>query len=597
MIVLGYNGFSRSAGLFARLYGHTADSIDRHCVLGHDAGAALFIDGALVAAVEEERMNRLKKTSAFPSGAINWCLGQAGISFADVDYFALGWNFDDVYASAAISEIASAAADAEGKFQALSALGETYMTVNSRSAVLRDFIDGTGYELPGDRLVCVPHHLAHLGCGMAFAGSTDAAFFVSDGKSERNSSIMGEIREGKLTVFDHLTVDDANSVALMYQNITRYLGFAPNNDEYKVMGLAGFGTPSDASSNPLLREAVALQDNGRFTLTLPKGARSNRAYRELFDELFGGNDSNRETFDFRVRVATAAQQMVEVVTAHQLRALAGTTGLRSLIFEGGLALNCVNNTRLLEELPFERIDVSCGASDPGISIGAAAYVVTTRAGARAIARSPYLGPEYRFEDVHRALEPYSQLLRWEQLTEDEIVRRTAQLLAGKVVVGWFQGRAEYGPRALGNRSILANPSFPDMKDIINNRVKHREPFRPFAPIVLEHDARRIFEMGKKETSPFMTFVFPVRPEFREAISAATHVDGTSRIQTVADDTNPLLARLLREFTAQTGVPCLVNTSFNVAGEPIVCAPLDAINCFLGTDIDYLVMGTFLIAKR
>jgi carbamoyltransferase len=232
-----------------------------------------------------------------------------------------------------------------------------------------------------------------------------------------------------------------------------------------------------------------------------------------------------------------------------------------------------------------------------VSIGAAAHVAHSLSVPLAPAGSPYLGPEYGAEEIRTTLQAYASSLTWEELLAHEALRRTAELLAGRTVIGWFQGRTEYGPRALGNRSILANPSYPDMKDLINHRVKHREPFRPFAPVVLEEEAPRVFELGKKERSPYMTFVFPVRPEFRDRIAAATHVDATSRIQTVTDDSNPLLAGLLREFTARTDVPCLVNTSFNVAGEPIVCSPKDAIECFVGTDIDCLVIGGFVVTKR
>lgn len=595
MIILGYNGFSRIAELFGRLYGYTADSIDRHSFLGHDAAAALFVDGELVAAVEEERMNRQKKTTAFPINAMRWCLGQAGMTYADVDHFAFGWQFSSEFADEAIARLANAPLPPEFKFQAIAGFGEIYTGAFSRTALIEDFTRNTGYELPDEKLITVPHHRAHLACGRTFAGPQDSAFFISDGQSEKDSAIMGEVRDGKVEVFERFTIDSANSIAQLYAEVTRYLGFIPNNDEYKVMGLAGFGSPPER--NPFLEKIVTFDGPGRYSLALANDPGGPRAYHALFDELFDGHDGNRRDFDFQVRVASAAQQMTEEVTAHQLRALADATDLRDLIYEGGLALNCVNNTKLLEELSFERVQVSFGASDPGVSIGAAAHVAMEKSVPLKPAMTPYLGPEYGPEEIRATLDQYTTSVTWQELPTDEIVKKTAELLTGKTVVAWFQGRTEYGPRALGNRSILANPSHADMKDVINNRVKHREPFRPFAPIVLEEDAPRVFAMGKKERSPYMTFVFPVRPEYQEKIAAATHVDATSRIQTVTDESNPLLARLMREFTARTDVPCLVNTSFNVAGEPIVSAPKDALDCFLGTDIDYLVMGDFLVAKR
>ncbi|MEV7489250.1 carbamoyltransferase [Streptomyces anulatus] len=595
MIVLGYNGFSRVAELFGRLYGHTPESVDRHNLIGHDAAACLFVDGRLVAAVEEERLNRQKKTSAFPALAIRWCLDQAGLDFDDVDRFAFGWNHDEEYADAVVTGVAGSPEPAEARLRTLTTFGELYLGAIGRSALVEDFTRSTGYALPDAKLVTVPHHHAHLACGRLFSGAADAAFLVNDGTAERNSAIMGEVRNGKVEVFDRFTIDAGHSIAQLFGAITRYLGFVPNNDEYKVMGLAGFGEAP--AKNPLLGEVVTLEEGGRYSLRLAHDRRGPRAYDGLLDELFGGDDATRHTFDYRVRLACAAQQMVETVTAHQLRALAGATDLRDLIFEGGLALNCVNNTKLLEETPFERMEVSFGASDPGVSIGAAAHVAFEQPEPVTAALAPYTGPAYDADEIRKVLQRNEPALVWEEIPTAEVARRTTDLLSAKKVVGWFQGRTEFGPRALGNRSILADPSHADMKDVINNRVKHREPFRPFAPIVLERDAAKVFELGKKDRSPYMTFVFPVRPEYTEKIAAATHVDATSRIQTVTEEGNPLLAELLSEFTARTGVPCLVNTSFNVAGEPIVCSPEDAVACFLGTDIDHLVIGDFVVSKN
>jgi carbamoyltransferase len=598
MIVLGYNGFSHISDLFARLYGFTRDSVDRHSFRGHDAAAALSVDGVLVAAIEQERLNRQKKTAAFPVEAMRWCLDQAGLTYADVDYYAFAWNFTQEYADTAIREIASTPAGAEVKFRALSALGLLYTGVYSHRAILDDFARSTGYQLPDDRLVLVPHHQAHLACGRLITGLDNAAFLINDGQAEKDSAILGEIRDGRVTVFDRFTISAANSIAQLFGEVTRYLGFVPNCDEYKVMGLAGYGKAPDPADNVLLREVVTLLPDGRYSLALAQHPGGFRAYECLLDELFSAGPSDRTDFDFQIRIATSIQQAVEVVTAHQLSALSEATDLRDLIFEGGLALNCVNNTRLLEELPFQRVEVSFGASDPGVSIGAAAFVAAA-GGTRlsSACSSPYLGPEYSAEEIVAALEPHRDVLNWHQLPTAEVILRTAELLCDRTVIGWFQGRTEYGPRALGNRSILANPSYPDMKDVINARVKHRELFRPFAPVVLEEDAARVFDLGRKQRSPYMTFVFPVRPEYQKLIAAAIHVDGTSRIQTVTDESNPVLAALLREFTARTGVPCLVNTSFNVAGEPIVCAPADAVACFIATDLDHLIIGDFVVSKH
>ncbi|MEI5524980.1 carbamoyltransferase C-terminal domain-containing protein [Streptomyces brasiliscabiei] len=596
MIVLGYNGFTDGADTFGRLYGATG--IDRHSILGHDAAVSLLVDGELVAAVEEERLNREKKTSDFPADSLRWCLNTADIRLDQVDVIAFPWSFSPDLVSTMIQDISgSDLLTVEQKFDRLRRFGELYGGLVSKEALHADFERRTGYDLPAEKLVPVPHHLAHLMCGYYLSGERDAAFLVSDGRAERLSSVMGEVREGEIRLFEKSAIGVNNSLALLFGEITRYLGFMPNNDEYKVMGLAAFAEAPAPSDNPLLREVAELHEDGRYTLALANDPSGTRGYYPLLDRLFDGDERRREQTEFRATVAAAAQQMVEVVTAHQLRALEAGTDLDRLIYEGGLALNCVNNTKLLEESRFTDIHVSFGASDPGVAIGAAVYASGFKGRSRRAPATPYLGPSYTDEQMLAALRERADQVEWTELDEAEVAEQTAKLLGEKTVVGWFQGAAEYGPRALGNRSILANPGFADIKDIINTRVKHREPFRPFAPVVLESEAERVFDMGGKASSPYMTFVFPVRPEFRDVIPGATHVDGTSRVQTVTAESNPKLAELLGRFTASTGVPCLVNTSFNVAGEPIVCSPADAVACFLHTEIDYLVLGRFLVVKR
>ncbi|AEM84459.1 carbamoyltransferase family protein [Streptomyces violaceusniger] len=591
MIVLGYNGFSRGAELFGRLYGATG--VGRNLLVGHDAAAALVIDGELVAAVEEERLSRVKKTSDFPAEAIAWCLNSAGVDIDQVDVFAFPWRFSPTVAEQMISEICDSDMPVTAKFDALRSTGELYTDMLGRDAVYNDFVQRTGYELDPNKLTLVPHHLAHLMCGAYLAGGGDAAFLVSDGRAETLSAVMGELRNGVVRLFDESAVPMTSSLGVAFGRITRYLGFVPNNDEYKVMGLAAYGPPP--RHNPLLERVVRLHENGSYTISTP---RDMGAYYALFDSLFGGDSEKREQFDFRVKVAGLAQHMVEAITAHQLRTLTAASSLDTLLFEGGLALNCVANTKMLERSPFTGMEVSFGASDPGVAMGAAVYAAGLRNRPADAVTTPYLGPSYDERQVLNTLAEYADRVEWQEEPDAaSVADRTAELLAGKNVVGWFQGRAEFGPRALGNRSILANPSFPDIKDIINLRVKHREPFRPFAPVILESEAPRVFEMGKKTSSPYMTFVFPVRKEYQERIPGACHVDGTARAQTVNERQNPALARLLRAFTARTDVPCLLNTSFNVAGEPIVCSPRDALECFLATEIDCLVIDRFVVTKK
>ncbi|MFE3191855.1 carbamoyltransferase [Nocardia sp. NPDC059240] len=571
MIVLACNGFSRVSKFFAENFG--AVGIDKHYLMGHDAAATLLIDGEIVAAVEEERFNRDKKTTDFPINSVRWCLDQAGIDFADVDLIAIPWNWSG---------------------DALTGV-EILAEIVSPDAVLADFAARTGLAPDPAKVVFVPHHVAHAMTGYYLAGMKDSAFLVSDGRAERFSTVLGEIRDGRVRIFDESTIGAEYSIGLLFAAITRFLGFVPNNDEYKVMGLSGYARPP--VPNPFVEDLIRLHEDGRYSFRVPLAAENPRNLDPLFEQYFGPFE---DTLEYQARVAAAAQEMLGVVTNHQLRALESKSDLGCLLFEGGVALNCLNNTPLFEGSRFEEMEVSFGASDTGITIGAAAYAWLNHPGIahpqQPLPVTPYLGPEYDDAAIEQALRDFDDRVGWTRLGEDEIVDQVAKLLTEKVVIGWFEGRLEHGPRALGHRSILANPSFPDIKDVINTRVKHREPFRPFAPLVLESEAPKVFEMGRKTRSPYMTFVFPVRPEFRDVIPGATHVDGTSRVQTITDGGTPRLAALLRRFTALTDVPCLINTSFNVAGEPIVCAPADALNCFLGTEIDYLVLGNYLVTK-
>ncbi|MFE2169566.1 carbamoyltransferase [Streptomyces sp. NPDC059447] len=594
MIVLGCNGFTRVSEFFAENLG--AVGINKHYLMGHDAGASLLVDGELVAAVEEERLNRDKKTTDFPFNSVKWCLDQAGIEFSDIDLIALPWDWSAGVQERLLADITAAPMDPGARAYVLDSMRRLFAEIVSPEAMIADFAARTGFTPDPEKVVFVPHHVAHAMTGYYLAGMKDSAFLVSDGRAERYSTLMGEIREGRIRVFEETAIGAEHSIGILFSAITRFLGFVPNNDEYKVMGLAGYAKPP--VPNPFVEKLIELREDGRYTFSTPLATEDPHSLDPLFEEYFG---PRQDTLEYQGKVAAAAQEMLEVVTRHQVRALEAKSDLDHLLFEGGVALNCLNNTPLFEGSRFADMDVSFGASDTGITIGAAVQAwIGHPDGAGKVEPiapvTPYLGPEYDEATIERTLADFADRVEWTRLSDDEIVDQVSKLLTEKVVIGYYEGRIEHGPRALGHRSILANPSFPDIKDIINTKVKHREPFRPFAPLVLESDASRVFDMGRKTRSPYMTFVFPVRPEFVDRIPGAVHVDGTSRVQTLTDEGTPRLAALLRRFTALTDVPCLINTSFNVAGEPIVCTPADALNCFLGTEIDYVVLGNHLVRK-
>ncbi len=588
MIVLGYNGFSNAAPYFDAYMGRRGR--DRNRLIGHDAAAAIFKDGVLVAAAEEERFNRLKKTSRFPKNAINYCLRECGVTLADVDYVAFPWDYTDGMMSEIFGRLFHGPGSLEMKFQRFNELKSIYFNLISPHRVLEDFNLSLRAEFEPEKFVFVPHHLAHVMTGYLMAGLEESAFLITDGRAELFSSVMGTVGRNGYEIFHESSIGMADSIGILYANITRYLGYTPNSDEYKVMALSPFvQKPPDYDFSRFIQ----FLPDGKFKLLVENQAGAMLAYYKAYEDFFGPrSDENDKNVGYFV------QRLTEMAIAHQVQTLEAKTSHEKLILDGGVALNCVNNSKVLENSRFEDVHVGFAANDCGVTIGAAFYPFYQRkmlAANQTI--SPYLGPCYSKQDMRQALEAKAEALHFQELAEDTLLAAVIDALLSKKVVGWFQGKMEYGPRALGNRTILANPAFADMKDILNSKVKYREEFRPFAGVLTEAEVHKYFELGKKQASPYMTFVFKVKPAFREKIPGALHVDGTSRLQTVSSEQNPKLHKLLTKFAAKAEVPCLVNTSFNVQGEPIVCSPTDAVNCFLNSGIDLLAIGDFLVHKK
>ncbi len=588
MIVLGYNGFDKASSLFANRFNRTG--IDRNRVLGHDASAALFVDGVLVSAVEEERFTREKKTSRFPYNAIAYCLAEAKLDIKDVDFFSFPWCFDEQVLQSFKDKILTGSGEQQKKEAELNNFLVLYNELASTQNVRKE-LEEVYPDVPdiGGKLVCVPHHVAHLMAGYYQAGVDHAAFLISDGRAETYSSIGGEISHDKLTFFPDTAVDISNSLGMMYSKITRYLGFMPNNDEYKVMALASFCREDIPEA--YVEKLVTFHDEGRYSLSFSNKLRDDLSYYAYLDDVFEGKN--------HFFIAATAQKAVELASARRVDDLYKRAKARHLIVDGGVALNCVNNSKLLSQSSFEEISVGFASNDCGTTIGAAYYVAYQKAQPALrlpLDRTPYLGPDFGDDEILEALDACGSKIKFEVFNEESLVETVAQKLHEGAVVGWFNGRMEFGPRALGNRSILASPSYPGMKDILNTKVKNRETFRPFAAVVSEEKAAEYFVMGKKKRSPYMTFVFPVQEEYREKLNEAINIDGTSRIQTVSQQQNAKLYALLKAFEKRTGVSCLINTSFNVQGEPIVLTPMDALACFLNTHFDFLVLGNYLIRK-
>ena len=460
------------------------------------------------------------------------------------------------------------------------------------------------------------HHQAHLASAFFVSPFERAALLSADGLGDFASTMWGTGEGTRMRIDDAIAFP--HSLGLYYSGVTQYLGFPKYGDEYKVMGLAAYGQPERLD---VFRDIVRFDSNGGgdgFRLGLeyfthhrtgPELSWADAGKTPTIGKLFSDELPRKlgaparapeEPLEQRHRnLAASLQARLEEVYLGMLRKLAARTGMKSVCLAGGVAFNCVANGKIFDQTPFEQVFVQPAAGDGGLSIGAAYHVWHQKLGKPRsfVMKHSYWGPEYSREQVRRAIEASgAERAGWSvvELPEDELCRRTAAIIADGKILGWFQGRAEWGPRALGNRSIVADPRRADMKEILNSRIKHREIFRPFAPSILAESVSDWFTHS--HPSPFMTLAYAVRPEKRALIPAPTHVDGTGRLQTVTQEANPRYWRLIKAFEQATGVPVVLNTSFN-DNEPIVCRPEEALDCFQRTRMDALVLGDFLITRE
>lgn len=578
-----------------------------HIVLGlnafhADSAAAIVVDGQLVAAAEEERFRRIKHWAGFPSEAIRYCLREAGVGLEQVA--ALAVNTDPAAARTQKLLYTLKHRPSLGLiFEKLKARGER---MSAAEHLAREFPD----QRFNGQLLPIEHHLAHLASAYDPSGFSEALAVSVDGFGDFASGAWGVGRGGQLSIDGHVYFP--HSMGIFYQSITQYLGFMNYGDEYKVMGLAPYGEPSRVGE---LRQLLKPAD-GAYELGLeffrhhkeslnyqwddgePKFA---ALYSEQLEQLLGPARKKDEPLtDAHRDLAASAQALYEEVFFAMLRDLHARYGLDRLALAGGCAQNSVANGKIARQTPFREVYVAASGADAGGAIGAA-LVAARKLGQPRTAAVPhaYLGPAADDAACAAAIEAQRSRL------DDAGIREThyadTQALCDRVidgiveggVVGWFQGRMEWGPRALGNRSILADPRRADMKDILNLKIKRRESFRPFAPSILEEAVGDWFE--ESAPVPFMAMVFPIRAERRAQIPAVTHVDGSGRLQTVSAATNPRYHQLITTFAARTGVPILLNTSFN-ENEPVVCRPEEALDCFLRTKMDLLVLGDRVLAR-
>jgi carbamoyltransferase len=547
----------------------------------HDTAAALLRDGRPVAFVEEERFNREKHTRAFPDSAIEYCLREAGVSIHDVDVVAFAHRAGVDYRRGAVDALKRLPVGAKRL------AAQTYvdlMLVKKQ----RDFLKRWGY---GGRVLNVGHHEAHAASAFFSSGFEEAAVLTLDRGGDFISTSLGRGRGSRLRTLRE--VRSPHSLGEIYTAVTGWLGFHPNADEGKVMGLAPYGTERYA---PVFRDFVRLTSDGLFQVNLAwfryqvEGGPLSRRFLDLFGQpRVPEGEITRHHRD----VAFGVQALTEEAALHVARALHRLTGSPNLALAGGVALNSVMNARLLAETPFERVFIQPAAGDAGNALGAALYVWHHQMGRPREWRMEhaFLGPAFEREALAKALADAGLPFR----EVGDPAGEAAELLGRSKIVGWFQGRAEVGPRALGARSILADPRRADMKDIVNAEVKHREGFRPFAPAILDEKGPEYFD--GYHPNPFMLLVLPIRADKRDAIPAVTHVDGTGRLQSVTREASPLFYDLIEAFERRTGVPVVLNTSFNLRGEPIVHRPEEAIRDYVTTGMDALFLGPFLLEKE
>jgi carbamoyltransferase len=556
-----------------------------------DAAAAVVKDGCVLAAAEEERFVRVKHVTALPVQAMASCLRQAGVGLADVDAIAVPWKYWVLGRRARLALGAMLRSPTlfrvKGQRSAERLRQEWAELAFLPRHLQRRF--GPGRYQP----VFLDHHLCHAASTFLVSPFERAAILIVDGASEAHTTMLAVGEGSQLRVLQRTPLP--HSLGQFYAAVTAYLGFVPDQDEYIVMGLAAYGEPRFA--DVFRRQVLSPRPDGQFGLNTKlldfHLARAGLFAPEL-ERLLGVHRKPGEEIQQRHRdVAASAQLALEETLLHIGKHLRQLTGADHLCLAGGVAYNCVANSRLREELGFREVFVQPAAGDSGAALGAALWLVNRRG--EAVQREPmthaYLGPAFSEEECRRSLERAG--LSGQHLPDEALCERTAEELANGRLVFWFQDRMEWGPRALGNRSLLADPRREDMRELINAKVKFREPFRPFAPAVLEERAADYFEVSGP--SPFMQFTCKVRSSAKGLLPAVTHVDGTARIQTVDRQSNRKFRMLLEAFGRKTGVPVLLNTSFNVQ-EPIVCTPDEAIQCFLRTQVDRLVLGNLLVSR-
>lgn len=565
-------------------------------VLGicHDVlicSAALVVDGKVVSAIPEERLDRRKQSRVFPVLAIQRCLAQAGLKLSDVDEIAIAWNPGIELETMPGGFLSSR----RWRTEHLSQVPGRMMQLLGTQAKDELSILGAAEGCP--TITFINHYDSHIGNAYLLSPWEEAAIVVLDGRAEKQTSLLARGRG--VEVEKLAEVRFPHSLGLFYGAITEHLGFKPDSDEWKVMALAAYAS-SDNEYHEALSSLIQVHEDGTFELALDWFEFHNffdrRMFSDKFVRRFGKPRQKADPLEARHhQLAAAMQRVFEETVTRILHALHARTGLKRLVASGGCFMNSVYNGKIPQVTPFEELFVTSCPDDSGTAVGAALWLHAKRTGQRdpSPPRHNYWGPEYSDAECLEVAKKYK--VPGMTVCEDPSRSAAQDLVDGKIL-GWFQGPMEFGQRALGNRSILLDPRRPDGRDVVNQAIKFREGFRPFAPAILAEKAHEWFECGPERRVPFMEQVLMFRPEKRALVPAVVHADGSGRLQTVDGDSSPRYAALIRELDRLTGVPIVLNTSFNLNGEPVVCSPEDAIRTFYTCALDVLYLGNVRIAK-
>ncbi len=555
----------------------------------HDSAACIILDGKILVAAEEERFSRKKHDNSFPLEAIKFCLDFAGINTKQLEAVCF-YEKPLLKFQRILNQHLHTAPHSFATFR------EFLPKWTGQKLQIKDEIRKIGYE---GKIFFTEHHQSHAASTFFPSPFKEAAIVTVDGVGEWATSEYSVGKDNKITLQQEIRFP--HSLGLLYSTITAYLGFSVNNSEYKVMGLSPYGNPEPYYS--AFKKMIDVREDGSFRLLLNYFSFHYKPYMpsKKMCDLLGGpiRKGESELTQRHKDIAASLQKITEEILFKMLNHVYKQTKLDNLCLAGGVALNSVANGKILKNTPFKRVWVQPAAGDAGCSIGAALFCYHQLLDGKVREKQThcYLGPESSNKEIQDFLEIHS--IKYSHFkNKNDLVKKVARFIYDGNVIGWFQGRMEWGPRALGARSILSNPCNPEMQEILNAKVKHREKFRPFAPVVCEDDALDYFECDKPTPLPtdFMLMVYPIKQKWRKKIPAVTHVDGSGRLQTIRREQNNLYYDLIKEFGKLSGIPILINTSFNIRGEPIVCEPKDAYKCMMGTGIDYLVLGDFLIKR-